>query len=139
MKSGYLPVIVSLFSIILMSCSDNDSTQSDYYKYKGTWLWLKTEGGFIGEVKTPEEGTSLKIILDEFGRYRLFRNDSIKVIANFKIQKTENSYDRISYFDVTSFNYYFTAESNYANRRNDTLMLWDGMDDGYFSFFKKIN
>jgi len=122
-----------------MSCSDNDSLQSDYFKYKGTWLWLKTEGGFIGEVTTPEEGTSVKINFDEFGRYRLFRNDSIKVSANFKIQKTEDGYDRISYFDVTSFNFHFAAESNYAKRTNDTLTLWDGMADGYFSFFKKIN
>lgn len=139
MKHPLIIIFLFLCGYVFISCSESNSTQSDYYKYKGTWLWLKTTGGFAGTVTTPKEGTSIKISYDEFGRFKEFRNDSLKVIANYNIEEVENNNDKISYSDIATYNFYFNPESDYAQRSNDTLFLWDGMIDGYFSFYKKIN
>ncbi len=139
MKPLFRFIIIFLISFIFVSCSENNSTQSDYYKYKGTWLWLKTVGGFGGTVTNPQEGTSLKINFDEFSRYRIFRNDSLKVIASYYVEPTDYGNDKISFVNVTTFNYHFSSAPEYVKIKNDTLSSWDGMMDGYISFFKKIN
>lgn len=138
MKSILRIIFVLIFGLLYTSCSETSSSESEFSKYTGTWLWIKTTGGFAGVEITPAEGTSLKISFDEFGRFRLYRNDSLKVIATSTVKQSKNVYDIISYSDITTFNFSFDSSNDYAYLQNDTLSLWDGMYDGFFSAFKKI-
>jgi hypothetical protein len=132
------PIIILLIIIWLFtSCSENSPTENNFSSYYGTWLWLKTEGGFSPRVFTPKEGTTLKLYFDSFNNFRIYRNDSIKVAANYRIQNSQYG-DKISYSNVTSYNYTFYQDTGFGRIYSDTLYIWDGAIDGFFSFYKKI-
>ncbi|MFW9929229.1 MAG: hypothetical protein ACFFD1_07550 [Candidatus Thorarchaeota archaeon] len=82
---------------------------------------------------------SIKISFDQHKTFRLFRNDSLKVIAQFSVKEAKYGRDKIVYSDVATYDFNFNAESCYFQINADTLEIWDGMIDGYFSFYKKIN
>ena len=140
MKKNYLCAFLLLCACVFYSCSKENSTESNYSKYEGTWLWYRTVGGFAPRVITPKEGTTIKIRFDRFGFFKKFRNDSLKVCAKYSFEKAEwDCYDRIVYTDIVTFNYTFNADYDHAQLTTDTLMIWDGAFDGYSSWYKKID
>jgi hypothetical protein len=136
-KNNYLFLILISFVFLFISCSEKNPVENNESKYSGTWIWLNTVGGIFPRKFTPAEGGPLKISFDEQHLFRKYRNDSLKVICNYNIEEVKNNRDKISYFNVTTYDYYFTSEPEYVNLKNDTLEIWDGVIDGYFSFFKK--
>lgn len=141
MKTGnqYLRIILLFCFVVIISCSEENYLESSSIKYHGTWLWFRTVGGIFPKVFTPEEGTTIKVNFNKQGIFKIFRNDSLKVIANYKVEALEHNRDKISYFNVVTNNFYFNSRTDYVQIKKDTLEIWDGMFDGYFSFYKKIN
>ena len=134
----YLIRIVSLLFILpFAGCSENSPTENNFSSYYGTWLWLKTEGGFAPRVFTPKDGTTIKLYFDSFNNFRIYRNDSLKVTANYKIENSKFG-DKISYSNTAVNNYTFYPDTGYGRIYSDTLRVWDGAIDGFFSFYKKV-
>ncbi len=132
-------MLIFLFLFLLVSCTEENLTESLFSQYNGTWLWLKTEGGLFPRVFTPENGVTIKVVFDNLNNFKIYRNDSLKVLANYKIEKSEYDRDKITYSNITTYNYHYTTVADYAKIYSDTLEIWDGSFDGYFSFYKKIN
>ncbi|MGA9291025.1 MAG: hypothetical protein WBV81_00430 [Ignavibacteriaceae bacterium] len=139
MKNVFL-FIISLFCCYnFISCSEPGPTETGSNKYAGSWLWLKTEGGFFTRIIKPKDGISVIISYDNFGKFTEYRNDSLKVIAGYCLGQGEHTQDKITYSNIiTSDNFYFDSMPDYPAVQNDTLVLWDGMMDGFFSFYKRL-
>lgn len=127
-----------LFLFLFITCSEENPIGNNFNSYSGNWLWLKTEGGFFPRVITPEDGMTLKISFDNLNNYKIYRNDSLKVVANYKIEEVENDWDKLSYSNIITYDYNFNTDTDFVEIHSDTLQIWDGMIDGYFSFYKKL-
>ena len=138
MKNIYKIILYFLFLLLFNTCSKDNPAGSNSTLYSGTWLWLKTVGGIFPRVITPENGMSLKVSFDNLNNYKIYRNDSLKVSANYKIEEDEYDWDKISYSNIVTYDYNFNTDTDFAEIHSDTLQIWDGMIDGYFSFYKKL-
>jgi len=138
-RNNLLWIILLLSFSVFINCSEESPTENSYRQYNGTWLWLRTVGGTAPRVFTPPEGVTIKISYNELGIFRKLRNDSIKVMANYSIEVSQYDRDKISYSNITTYDFHFDSSSEYAQLRTDTLEIWDGVIDGYFSFYKKIH
>ena len=139
MRNKYFGIILVLCSVLMLYCSEENPSESIYNKYQGTWLWFRTVGGIVPRVITPKEGVTIKISYDKKGLFRKFRNDSLKVTANYNIEDSDYNRDKISYSNVVTNDYHFDSKYQFLRLTADTLNIWDGVDDGFFSFYKKIN
>lgn len=128
---------MSLFLLILISCSNENSVESNSNKYLGSWRWIKTVGGFAPRVIVPKDGVTTKLIFESNISLKILRNDTLKVFAFYKIEGSENGRDKISYTNVQTFGYTFDREYEYLEIHTDTLVIWDGIYDGYFRFYIK--
>ena len=136
--NNYLNIFCFLFLFLLNACSDENPIVSNSNLYNGDWLWLKSVGGLFPRVVTPKEGMTLQIKIDKQNNYRIYRNDSLKVSANYKIEEVENDWDKLSYSNIITYDYNFNTETDFVKIISDTLKVWDGMIDGYFSFYKRL-
>jgi hypothetical protein len=137
-KFHFLFVFIVIF-FLLVGCNVDKNPISIYSgKYEGKWCWIKTEGGLFPKVMTPEEGVTIIIQYNNKNIFRIFRNDSLKVIAHYTIEKADYGRDRISYDNIVTYDYYFNRDTEYAKIYSDTLDIWDGDLDGFFSWYIKI-
>jgi len=139
MKNNYKKMLLFLFVCFFTGCSVNNPVENNYGKYYGTWLWLKTEGGFFPRITTPDSGTTIKICFDNFNTFELVRNDSLKVTAHYNIEVKDSYWDKISYSSIKTFDFIFDTSAVYTQVHSDSLTIWNGASDGFFSFYKKIN
>jgi hypothetical protein len=139
MKIIYRWIVILLCFYFFISCSEAGPIENNFNKYNGTWLWFQTVGGLFPRVFRPHDGETIKISYNMPDKFKIYRNDSLKVIASYLIEQTEHNRDKISYYNVITDDFYFSSEPDYAALRTDTLELWDGMIDGFFSFYKKLN
>lgn len=140
MKFPHLLLIFITTFLLLMNCTVNKNPiSSDTNPYVGTWRWIKTVGGLFPRVITPGEGLTIKINYDNSYTYRVFRNDILKMISHYKIKPIEYYYydNKILYTNIVTYNYHFNQDAEYARIYSDTLEIWDGMIDGYFSWYIK--
>lgn len=136
MNKNFLQKLIILsFVMVAFSCENSTEIQRD--KLIGEWSWKKTEGGFFGQTIEPLEGVSIVICFESTGIYKIFRNDTLKLIANYKIGKGFENYDKISYSNIKTIDYKYHQEYDYVTISDKTLILWDGSDDGYFSSYLK--
>ncbi len=136
MRGLYFSIVGLLFILLFIHCEvDKSPVSSTLNPYAGTWRWVKTVGGLFPRVITPDEGTTVKINYDYNHSFRLFRNDSLKVMARYEILSAEDYGDQIKYSDIKIYNYQFFQNFEYAQIDTDTLMTWDGMCDGFYSYF----
>jgi hypothetical protein len=138
MKLNYiLKILFPLF--FLTGCLNENPVENNFNKYNGTWLWLKTVGGFAPRIFEPEDGITIKIGYDGFNFFKVLRNDSLKVIAHYKIEEADHNLDKISYSNIRTYGYRFDVQMEFAQIKSDTLEMWDGVIDGYFSFYKRVH
>ncbi len=138
MKNNFIKILIILFPILITDCSVDNTEEKTSNKYLGTWVWLKTEGGIGPRIITPADGATLTVSFYPLSIFRLTHNDTLKVSANYNILVMSNDWDKISYKNITTYNYNFFQNEGYAEINTDTLIIWDGFIDGYFSFYKKI-
>ena len=138
MNNILIKILCFIFLFLFNTCSDENPVSSNTNQYYGSWVWLKTVGGFAPRVIVPAPGTELKISFDYFNNYKLYLNDTLKVSANYKIEVVENGWDKLSYSNIVTYNYNFSGYNEFIEKHSDTLQAWDGMIDGYFSFYKKV-
>ncbi|GEM_PF-3015267 len=133
----FVSACILILLISSLSCTD-DIVQSSNDGLNGEWQWIKTEGGFAPHVIVPEPGTSLIISFQYNRNFILFRNDSIKVTAKYDEADYENNWNKkITFKNINTFNYSFEFDSVFVKIDSDTLTIWDGMFDGFFSYYLK--
>ena len=138
MKNIFVKILCVFFLFLFNTCSNDNPVSSNSNQYYGTWVWLKTEGGYSPRVIVPATGTELKISFDYFNNYKLYLNDTLKVIATYQIEEIENNWDKLSYSNVATYNYNFSGNNEFIEKHSDTLQIWNGAADGFFSFYKKL-
>jgi len=136
MNKNFLQKLIIIL-IVLVSFSCENSTEVKSEKFIGEWSWKKTDGGIMGKTIEPQEGTSIVISFESNGVYKIFRNDTLKLIANYKISKGIDNTERISYSNIKTIDFKFHQEYDFATISGDTLVLWDGSDDGFYSYYIK--
>jgi hypothetical protein len=92
----------------------------------------------MGRVIYPDEGVKIKIVFGTFSTFKIFRNDTLKVVGNYIFEGSQNGYDKINYSNIVTYNYNFYQTSGYAQIHSDTLSIWDGAYDGFTDYYKKI-
>lgn len=81
-----ISIIISFFLLQISSCK-KDELSGDNAKYVGTWYWESTSGGIIGETKNSQtEGYSLKLEINENGKYKLYKNNKRVEYGRLQIQ-----------------------------------------------------
>jgi hypothetical protein len=139
MKYNFKIVIIFFVLFLVAGCSDNNPTESIFSKYSGSWQLFKISGGFSGSTHIIGRETTIIINYGTFSAFRLTRNDTLRVFANFRIAKSEYGNDIITYSNVITYNYDFYPKLIYAQIYSDTLIISDGYADGYSYFYKKIH
>ena len=138
MKANYLKILFNLCLLIIVGCSGDNPTENSYSNYNGTWQLFKITGGFTGSTYIPGKGNITKLSFGNYYTFKLYRNDTLKVIANYKIDKLAHSYNKISYSNIISYKYDFYPTVCYAQISSDTLITTDGYADGYTSYYRKV-
>ena len=142
MKSPLI-IILTLFSIVfvIVSCEhdaitiDNltpcelESIKSDV-AYEGTWLWIKSIGGFGGWTITPEtEGYNIMLLINE-NSYTEFRNCTITHQMSYTII-IDSLYGTYGYLDLDPGGHLGVEV------RGDSLQLIEPCCDGYDHYYKR--
>ena len=133
----FLPFMIVLIFSIIRCDLDKNPISSYSSKYEGKWRWIKTVGGFAPIVITPDEGTTVIIKYDNKNTFKLFRNDTLKVSAKYNIEQTDYYRDKILYLNIVTYDYHFNRDYEYVYLSGDTLDIWDGAMDGFFSWYIK--
>ena len=138
MKKYYFLFNIIIVFLFIVRCDIDKNPISSYSdKYEGKWRWIQTAGGLFPSVSTPKDGLILIIQYDKENKFRIFKNDTIKVIADYTYEKADSLRDKISYKNIVTYDFYFNRNYEYAYLHGDTLEIWDGMFDGYFSWYIK--
>ncbi len=86
MKKFLFLLLVSLF---ILGCS-NDDDQNSSLNLIGTWDWVRSSGGFAGEIITPEStGTTMTLIITNTTITRIIDNDLVASENPYTIEITE--------------------------------------------------
>lgn len=137
--NNVLKSLILLFIFLYTGCGTNSPVEDNFVKYRGTWLWIEASGGIMGRVFYPDNGEILKLEFDNFNIFRMIQNDSLKVLANYSIEKNDGIYDKITYSNIVNYNFPLYQTTAYAFVSSDTLVIWDGAYDGYMYSFKKVH
>jgi hypothetical protein len=138
MKKHQIKALSFFVLFLSITCSEDNPVEINYTSYNGTWLWLKTEGGYAYHLITPGDSLTVIAIYNNFGEHLYYRNGSLKVSARYEIQESEYARDKIIYSNIHKYNWDFYTNPVYAEIQSDTMKIWDGMIDGFFSYYKKI-
>ena len=133
-----LPLFIIIFAAsITYNCSESNPTESAFGKYQGSWVWTKTVGGFFPRVILPNMGH--RIVRSYLANtFVLTENSDFKMTANIKIQNSEFGDEKVTYSNIKTYDYYFDDRPEYISVKSDTMVVWDGMIDGFYSFFERI-
>ena len=130
-------LIITAFLLFMNCTTDKNLVSSELNQYIGTWRWINTTGGLFPRVIVPEDGENVIIQFDSKNAFRLFRSDTLKVSAQYSLEKAEHTFDKISYSNTVTYGYNFNRSAEYVHAHGDTLDVWDGMIDGYLSLYVK--
>ncbi len=134
----YFKIILrSLLLLSFTNCSEENPIESNSNKYIGNWIWQKTVGGIFPRVITPESGVTIKIGFNNNDKYELYWNDTLKVKSEYVIEEREDDWDIITFSNMETYYYYSDDKLNYGEITSDTLLIWDGEIDGFFSTYYK--
>ncbi|MCW9706435.1 hypothetical protein [Fodinibius salsisoli] len=121
-------ITLILFLSALISCSllDNNSHAS---KIIGQWQWVRSSGGFAGEVTTrdsagvPDRHFNFK----SNGAFTFYRTDTLVQAGKYSLQKKEG--DVIISYDTGQKDFFFDQRVTFKGK--DTLILSDECYDCY--------
>jgi hypothetical protein len=143
-----------ILSFLLTSCEKKEDkisiadhvTKTQYYDSEifsetdqliyGEWKYLFFSGGFSGGTFKP---TYDYLDVVPYGIYGIITEHKIKEIGRIMVNTQENTGTLISFFSDPIYR----TDTQLIQRQigfigNDTLVLWDMMFDGYFSYYKRV-
>ena len=102
----------------------------------GKWHFIYYAGSIAGGTFEPTYDY-LEIV--RFGIFGIIKNDSIKIFGRLLVNKQDSTETQISFLPETiCLSDYQLIQREVSFQGNDTLVLWDGMIDGYFYYYKRI-
>lgn len=122
--------VTILFSQVLVGCSDNGSVVDPaVLQLSGSWIWVRSVGGFVPRVLIPPAGTIVKDYYSPGGIFSRQRNDTIVVSARYSLSERSPGL-LLTFTDISSFfGYDFFGVDEWLQFEGDTLWLTDnGMD-----------
>ena len=115
MKIRHLLVIVPL----ILGCQDETGPTNP--QIVGTWSWIESRGGFVGDHITPQSGGyTKKVRFTLSGAYLRYRNDAVERQARYRME--QKKIGEWGSFDVLKVDGERT-ESIVSFRTRDTLKL----------------
>ena len=133
---------IILLYLVLSSCH-KDPTSIDGSlsspSIVGSWLWLQTSGGYIGQIFAYSEGIRAVHTYTSDGLYIVTRNDTVLHTSHYSIIKLKTIYSK-DFLDVIVY-----EDTDMENRvitylSKDSLCLADNYRDGYcFLYERKRN
>lgn len=105
-------------------------------KIYGKWQFLYSSGGFSGGRINPDYDY-LEVV--QYGIYGIINGRSIDQIGKLLVSDQDDQHAWITFLPDAQYKTDFQMvrrQTSFAG--NDTLILWDLMYDGYYSFYKRI-
>ncbi len=105
----------------------------------GSWRWVSSQGGWAGELQTPEStGQTRTAIFRSDGLARFLRNDTLVTQVQYSLESRSdpegNEYLIIRYRGFA----YFSADQEIAFGNRDTLYLTDMCMDCYLHVYTRM-
>jgi len=115
---------------------DNEIFTDENQKIYGKWKFLYKFGGIRGSKYEPEYDY-LEVI--RFGIYGKITDNEVKEYGQLLVPKQDENEIRIDFFPDAKYRTdYFLFQRVVRFKGTDTLILWDGLIDGYEDYYKRI-
>jgi hypothetical protein len=80
--------LLFLSSILFFFSCDTSTSVDSKDKIVGEWIWLQSSGGWSGTPISPQTvGYSVKLVFEEDGGYKEYRNDSLTIESSYTIER----------------------------------------------------
>lgn len=121
------------FLLFVVTCKENSTQAPNDSGLVGTWLWKQTTGGIGGWTTFPPGNNKYLLRITKDNNFIESRNDTITFSDNF-VTYIDSTYKKqvIDFINSKRFSMVIERISS------DSLSLWDGFIDGYFSFYTRV-
>ena len=141
---------LAFLAILLTNCKKDQDLRQDQKQdqeinseLEGTWIWLKSTGGFAGTTQTPtSEGYSLTIEFSDDG-YQKFQDGELVISSDYSITE-EGSINFPGIVPIISYDISFPPNNtgmmekqSFVFGGTDTLFLSDECYDCFFHIYIK--
>lgn len=128
-------IINILFSLLLLiiACKENSTQATNQSDLVGTWLWKQTTGGIAPRTFYPTGNNIYLLQITKDNNFIESHNDTV-TFSDYFITYIDTTY-REQIIDFTNSNRHNIVVKMVSS---DSLSLWDGMIDGYFSFYTRV-
>jgi hypothetical protein len=125
--------------LFIAGCDFGEVEISMAARLYGSWRWVSSQGGWAGELQTPEStGQTRTAIFRSDGLARFLQNDSLVAQVRYSLEsrfdREGNEYLIIRYLESE----YFVADQEVAFGNRDTLYLTDTCIDCYYHVYTRI-
>ena len=126
-------ICILLIAFTICSCSSDDD-QSNSLNLVGTWEWLRSSGGIIGETTTPEStGNTMRIEITNTIIRRYINNDLISERTySIEVRETMSGELREMLIEANDLRQIISVESN-------VLTLTGDCNDCFISEYSRTN
>ena len=132
MKNSYRYIFLGLL-LFAIACKESSTQAPSENGLVGTWLWKQTTGGISGSTTFPSGNNKYLLQITKDNLFIESRNDTITFSDNFTTYIDSTYKSQIIDF-VNSKRFSMIVEKV----SSDSLSLWDGFIDGYFSFYTRL-
>lgn len=116
---------------------DNEIFNESNQKIYGKWKFIYAFGGIAGTKIDPTHDSYLEVV--RFGIYGKIIENEVKEYGQLIVTKQDENETIIEFFSADIYRTdYFLIEKSIRFIGNDTLILWDGIIDGYEDYYKRI-
>ena len=119
--------------LFTFACTDSSTEATNDNGLVGLWKWNQTTGGIVGSTTYPTDNNKYLLQITIDNHFIESRNGTITFFDSFDtyVDKTYNA-QVIDFVNSKRFSYVVTKVTS------DSLILWDGFIDGYFSFYTRV-
>jgi hypothetical protein len=116
---------------------DNEIFNDYNQKIYGKWKFIYAFGGIAGTKIDPTYDCYLEVV--RFGIYVKIIENKVYEYGQLIISKQDENETKIEFFpaDIHRTDYFLEGKS-IRFKGSDTLILWDGIIDGYEDYYKRI-
>jgi hypothetical protein len=139
MKKIVLFTSLAVLAISITSCDTGTTVEPTISQLYGSWQWISSQGGFGGELRTPQSTSETrKAIFRADGIVQFFKNNilvnQLRFTVNRESNPNGNEYYVIRYLDTS----YYVPDQTISFDGLDTLYLADTCMDCYRNVYSRL-
>ena len=115
---------------------DNEIFNELNQKIYGKWKFIYAFGGIAGTKIDPTYDCYFEVV--RFGIYGKIIENKVNEFGKLIISKQDETETKIEFFPADIHVDYFLQSKSIRFKGSDTLILWDGLIDGYEDYYKRI-